>query len=75
VDVACEALKPEGGIVHYYEFAEGLNAVEVAKKHLSEAISKTGRSISGFSSARTVREVAPFKFQVVVDAIIRKKSH
>jgi tRNA (guanine37-N1)-methyltransferase len=70
VDVACEALKPEGGILHYYEFAEGLNAVEAAKRHLTEAVSRTGRNISGFLSARTVREVAPFRWQIVLDAII-----
>ena len=71
VDVACEALRPEGGIMHYYEFAEGLNALDVAKRHLTDAMSRTGRNIGGFSSARIVREVAPFRWQVVVDAIIR----
>ena len=71
VDIACEVLKPEGGIIHYYEFSEGANATDAAKKHLTEAVSKTGRNISGFLSARTVREVAPFKWQVVVDATIR----
>ena len=71
VDVACEALKPEGGTVHYYEFTEGLNAVKAAKNHLTEAVSKTGRSIKEFSSARIVREVAPFKWQVALDANIR----
>jgi len=70
VDVACEALKPEGGTMHYYEFVEGLSAMEVAKKHLTEAINRTGCSIRGFSSARIVREVAPFKWQVALDAII-----
>jgi tRNA (guanine37-N1)-methyltransferase len=71
VDVACEALKPEGGIIHYYEFSEGANAMETTKRHLTEAISKTGRNISGFLSVRTVREVAPFKWQVVVDVTVR----
>ena len=71
VDVACEALKPEGGTVHYYEFAEGLNAVEAAKNHLTEAVSRTRRTIRRFSSARIVREVAPYKWQVALDANIR----
>ena len=70
VDVACEALKPEGGTIHYYEFSEGADATEAAKKHLTEAVSKADRAISHFVSSRTVREVAPFKWQVVVDAII-----
>jgi tRNA (guanine37-N1)-methyltransferase len=71
VDVACQALRSEGGIMHYYEFAEGLNAVDAAKRHLMEAVNRTGRNITGFLSARIVREVAPFKWQVVVDAVIR----
>jgi tRNA (guanine37-N1)-methyltransferase len=70
-DVACQALRPEGGIMHYYEFAEGLDVMETAKRHLMEAMGRTGRNIAGFLSARIVREVAPFKWQVVVDAIIR----
>jgi tRNA (guanine37-N1)-methyltransferase len=70
VDVACEAIKPEGGVIHYYEFSEGANATEIAKKHLTEAVSKTGRNIGEFLSARIVREVAPFKWQVVIDATV-----
>jgi tRNA (guanine37-N1)-methyltransferase len=70
VDIACEVLKPEGGIIHYYEFSEGANAMKAAKRHLTEAISKTGRNISGYLSVKTVREVAPFKWQVVVDATV-----
>jgi tRNA (guanine37-N1)-methyltransferase len=71
VDVACEALKPEGGIVHYYEFSEGADAAEAAKKHLAEAVGKASRTVSRFMSSRTVREVAPFKWQIAVDAIVQ----
>ncbi len=71
VDVACEALNPEGGIIHYYEFSKEDNAIEAAKKHLSEKVEKAGRTVSNFLSSRTVREVAPFKWQVVVDATVQ----
>jgi len=71
VDVACDALKPEGGTVHYYEFCREADATEAAKKHLSEKVEKAGRSVSIFLSSRAVREVAPFKWQVVVDAVIQ----
>ncbi len=70
VDVACEALKPEGGTVHYYEFSRGDNAAEEAETHLAEAVRKTGRNVNEVLSSRIVREVAPFKWQVVVDALI-----
>ncbi len=71
VDVACESLKPEGAVVHYYEFAKGSNATATVKKHLVEAVSKSGRCVQHISFTRIVREVAPFKWQIVIDAIIK----
>lgn len=71
VDVACESLKPQGGILHYYEFTKGPDALSSAKKHLSGALSGAGRSVLKFLAAKIVREVAPFKWQIVLDAIVR----
>lgn len=71
VDVACEALKPEGGIMHYYGFVKASNPLETAKVRLSEAVSQNNRQIKNFLLAKTVREVAPYTWQVVVDAQIQ----
>jgi len=71
VDAACEALKPEGGIIHYYEFTEGPNPLETAKKRLTEAIKGTDRAVRKVLSARTVRETSPYTWQVGVDAEVR----
>ena len=67
IDAACEALKPEGGIIHYYGFAEGPKPLEAAKDELTEVFAKQNRRINKFLFARTVREIAPFKWQVAVD--------
>ncbi len=64
---ACEALKLQGGVIHYYEFAERQNRLEVIKKKLHEAFEQRGRRVEEFLSARTVREIAPFRWQVAVD--------
>jgi len=71
VEVACEAIKTEGGIMHYYEFTSAPEPLETAKNRLIEAVKQTGRSVEKVLLARTVRLTAPYTWQVVVDAEIR----
>jgi tRNA (guanine37-N1)-methyltransferase len=71
VDVACKALKPEGGIIHYYEIAAEPDPLEKAKEKFSEAVSKAGRKIERFIAERMVKPTAPHEWQVAIDAIIR----
>jgi tRNA (guanine37-N1)-methyltransferase len=68
VDVACQALKPEGGVVHYYEFASMPEPLKAAKVRLIEAMKQTGCSIRKILCTRLVRATAPYTFHVVVDA-------
>ena len=70
VDVACESLKPEGGIIHYYSFMKDTDPLTVAKNELTKAVSKNGLQVEKFVLAKTVREVSPYTWQVVVDAKI-----
>jgi tRNA (guanine37-N1)-methyltransferase len=71
VDVACDALKAEGGITHYYEFTKASEPMETAKVRLTEAVSRCNRQVKKILLAKTVREVAPYTWQVVVDAEIQ----
>lgn len=71
VDVACETLRPKGGIVHYYEFTSMPEPLETAKVRLIEAMKQTSRNVKKILSARLVRATAPYTFQVVVDAEIQ----
>ncbi len=71
VDVACEAIKSIGGIIHYYEFASAPNPLDTAKSRLIEAIEQTNRNFKDILSVRTVRATAPYVWQVVVDAEIQ----
>jgi tRNA (guanine37-N1)-methyltransferase len=71
VDMACEAIKPEGGIMHYYEFTSATNPMETAKVRLIEAMKRTNREVKELSLARIVRATAPFTWQVAVDAEIQ----
>lgn len=71
VDVACKAIKPDGGIIHYYEFTSQPNPIETAKFRLIEAVKQNHRNMEKIFLARIVRATAPFTWQVVVDAEIR----
>jgi tRNA (guanine37-N1)-methyltransferase len=71
VDVACEAIKPIGGVMHYYEFTNAPKPQEAAKIRLIEVIRDTKRNVREISSTRTVRATAPYTWQVVVDAEIQ----
>jgi tRNA (guanine37-N1)-methyltransferase len=71
VDVACEAIRPEGGVVHFYCFVKDSEPLQTAKAQLTEAVNQNNRAIKNFILAKTVREVAPYTWQVVVDAEIQ----
>ena len=71
VDSACRAVKPQGGIVHYYSFTTASISLEDTQKMFAEAVEKNGRKVAEFLFCRHVRETAPHEHQVVLDARIR----
>jgi tRNA (guanine37-N1)-methyltransferase len=68
VEPACESLRRDGGIVHYYTFADGLESESKASKELTDALNDSGWKIEKTIATRKVRGVAPMKWQVAVDA-------
>ncbi len=71
IDVACKAMKPKGGIMHYYEFTHTPDPLETARVRLAEAIKQTNRNLKKILLTRVVRATAPFTWQAVVDAKIQ----
>ena len=71
VDVACKALKTEGGVIHYYQFVDTPEPLDTARNRFTEALRQTDRRLIRISETRIVRGIAPFKYQVVVDAEIK----
>jgi tRNA (guanine37-N1)-methyltransferase len=71
VDAACQAVKPEGGIVHYYEFTRDKKPTIAVQKRLQQVVKHTGRKVDEILSSRIVRGTAPFTWQVAVDAKIK----
>jgi len=70
VDVACEAIKPQGGIVHFYSFVNKPNSLENLKARFTEAVEKSERSVEKILFSRFVRETAPYEWQAVLDVRI-----
>ncbi len=70
VDVACEAIKSTGGIMHYYEFTNAPDPKISAEIRLVEAVEKANREVNKVLTSKTVRAIAPYAIQVVVDAKI-----
>ncbi len=71
VDATCNAIKPQGGIAHFYGFVRSPDSIENLKQRFSEAVEKNGRKVEAFLCARSIRETAPFESQIVLDAKIQ----
>ena len=71
VDVACQAIKPQGGIVHYYEFTSDKEPLRATQKRLQQGVRQNGRKVDEILGSRIVRGTAPFTWQVAVDARVK----
>jgi len=67
---ACNILKREGGVIHFYAFVSEKISREAILKILKEKIESTSRSIVGIEATRIVKGVAPREWQVAVDVRI-----
>jgi tRNA (guanine37-N1)-methyltransferase len=70
IDVVCSAIKPTGGIIHYYEFVRHPDSIEKARMRLSTKIKQTGREVDSFLFVKKIRETAPYQYQVAFDVLI-----
>ena len=68
IDVACKAVQPSGGTVHFYGFIKAPDTLETLKQRFTDAVDKAGRKVLAFSCAKTVRATAPYEWQAVLDA-------
>ena len=68
VDAACQAIKPQGGIIHFYAFVRSPDSIENLKLSFCQAVESTGRKVEAFLYAKSIRETAPYESQIVLDA-------
>jgi tRNA (guanine37-N1)-methyltransferase len=67
VDAACEAIKPSGGIVHFYSFVNKSDSLENLKARFANAVEKSERRVEEILLLRLVRETAPYEWQAALD--------
>jgi tRNA (guanine37-N1)-methyltransferase len=70
IDVACLALKTEGGVIHCYQFQTAPDPIGKAVEALRVKIEMTKRKIRRVSEAKLVKSVAPREWYVAVDAAV-----
>jgi len=63
---ACEALRPSGGVIHYYTFA-GENWEADSRHEVEHEVQASGYVAERVLGIHRVREVAPVRWQVAVD--------
>ncbi len=68
VDAACQTIKPQGGIIHFYAFVRSPDSTENLKLRFSQAVESTGKKVETFLYAKSIRETAPYESQIVLDA-------
>lgn len=69
-DAACKALKPTGGVVHFYSFIKASDSLESMRLRFTKAVEKCERKVEKIMFSRLVRETAPYEWQAVLDAKI-----
>ena len=70
MDVACKAIKPTGGVIHFYSFINSSKKLRDIKTNFEYEIEKYGRKIVQILNARLVRSTAPHEWQAVLDVEI-----
>lgn len=70
VDVACDAVKPMGGVAHFYCFINLSEPLEGVNVRFAESVEKCGRRVEKILFSRLVRTTAPYEWQAVLDVKI-----
>jgi tRNA (guanine37-N1)-methyltransferase len=68
VGVACQAVKPSGGIVHFYSFVKEPDSMEILADNFTRAVEDSGCCVEEILHSKRVRETAPYEWQAVLDA-------
>ena len=71
VDSACQVIKPQGGVIHFYGFIRKPDTIAEMKLRFSTAVRESERKVAEFLYAKSIRETAPYESQVVLDAKIQ----
>lgn len=71
VDAALQILKDDGGMIHYYTFAGRGEGIENIRDSFRSAVENQKRRVESFRFCRVIKEIAPNRVQVAIDALVR----
>lgn len=71
LDAATLLLAPKGGTVHFYTFASRNESLEKIKDWVLTGIEKNRREVESFLLTKVIKEVAPNRVEVAIDAVVR----
>ena len=71
LEVALQALKTQGGVIHYYTFASRKDNVPEIVEEVRSMIERHGRIALSFPFSDIIKEVAPNRVQVAMDILVR----
>jgi tRNA (guanine37-N1)-methyltransferase len=70
LDSALKVLKSSGGLVHFYEFTDREASLNSVTERFRTAVLAAGRKVHSFRYHKVIREIAPSRVQVALDAEI-----
>ncbi|MFH0847969.1 MAG: class I SAM-dependent methyltransferase family protein [archaeon] len=70
VEMACSALKTEGGTLHFYAFSDEPHLSERARNDISKALSRADRHLINVET-KVVKSTAPHEWQIVADLHVK----
>jgi tRNA (guanine37-N1)-methyltransferase len=74
IRAACQALKPRGGVIHFYGFLKAPDTLQTVQAGFVQAVEKCERKVKRISHSRLVRATAPYEWQFVIDARVSGAS-
>jgi tRNA G37 N-methylase Trm5 len=74
IPTAIQALTGDIGILHYYTFTKEEYPMTVTTQAFRDLVARHDAIVSRIETVRRVREIAPFTWQIVIDAEIMRKN-
>lgn len=70
IDVALRILKKEGGLIHFYQFVQRDTRIDSLTDSFRSSVVAQKKEVKSFDFCKQIREVAPGRVQVAVDAAV-----
>ena len=71
LDASAQILRDRGGVIHFYEFVERGANLNLIKEQFQTTIEARHRRVKSYNYVNVIREVAPNRVQVAIDAVIQ----